>query len=319
VLAMLLITNNTLTDSIFIAFQEAKYIFVVDLFLGLIRVCLPIALVGLGAYGLFAAHASAVVIAAVLSLAIISRRYNYRFRPDIDRTILRQVAAYSTGTYLASLSEALPFMMLPIMVTNLLGARPAAYFYSAMTVANLLFIIPRATANSLLAESSKRGTIPRKRLFTTLRHTATILVPAILGIAVLGNVLLRVFGPDYALGGFTLLRLFGLSALILATNVITAVRYKIARNVRRLIIAQVTGTVTMFVLFTPLASRFGLTGVGLAWLAGQIAITIVLVSGLPSLGKGRPTEVLSGPCHHLKLPSAATSGILPLPTMCNYR
>jgi O-antigen/teichoic acid export membrane protein len=275
--AMVLLTNNTLTDSIFIAHQEAKYIFFIDIILGLTRVSLPLLLVGLGAYGLFAAHAGAVIVASIVSLAVIVRRYRYRFRPVIDGPTIKNLASYSTGSYVASLSEALPLMILPILVTNTLGAHPAAFFYAAMMVANLIFIIPRAMSNSLLADNSRTESASRGQYWSTLRRTAVILVPAVVFIVTFGHLLLLVFGPDYANGGQDLLRLFAISALVVAFNVITAVQFKIAKNVRRLVIAEVTGTATILALFYPLATQFGLTGVGYAWLAGQLAITTILV------------------------------------------
>jgi hypothetical protein len=48
----------------------------------------------------------------------------------------------------------LPAMVLPILITNLIGVKFSAYFYMAMMIANLLYIIPTATSQSLFAEGS---------------------------------------------------------------------------------------------------------------------------------------------------------------------
>ena len=45
-------------------------------------------------------------------------------------------------------------MVLPILITNIIGAKFSTYFYLDMMIANLLYIIPMATSQSLFAEGS---------------------------------------------------------------------------------------------------------------------------------------------------------------------
>lgn len=280
IFAMVLITNNTLTDSIFIAFQDAKFILWIDVVLGMIRIVLPFALVTYGAFGLFAAHAGAVSAAALLSMAIIVARYRYRFKPVLDRPLVKELVKYSTGTYLASLGSALPLMVLPILVTNQLGTEQAAYFYAAMTIANFLLIVPHASASSLLAHSAKADKLDVVQLKKTVRQGLALLAPGIVSFVIGGGLLLHIFGPSYTAGGFSLLRMLALSALLVFANALMTVYYKLHKKLGQVIAAQILNIVLILSLFPVMAHWRGLDGVGITWIIGQIAVALTLLAGL---------------------------------------
>jgi len=61
---------------------------------------------------------------------------------------------FSLGNYIAGLIGGLSTMVLPMLITNIIGAKFSAYFYMDMMIANLLYIIPMATSQSLFAEGS---------------------------------------------------------------------------------------------------------------------------------------------------------------------
>ncbi len=302
ILAMLLITNNTLTDSIFIAFQDAKFILWIDVVLGLARIVLPFALVTYGAFGLFAAHAGAVSIAAILSLIIIMIRYKYRFRPMLDKPLVKELVRYSTGTYLASLGGALPLMVLPILVTNQLGTESAAYFYAAMTIANFLLIIPHASASSLLAHSSKSEKLEAVQLRKTIRQGLALLTPGILVFALGGGLLLRIFGPNYTAGGFSLLRLLALSAILVFANALMTVYYKLHKKMGRVITAQIINITIILSLFPLLAHWHNLDGVGITWIIGQAVVAFTLLTGLPITSKITLKNVAYAISYNIQLP-----------------
>lgn len=302
ILAMLLITNNTLTDSIFIAYQDAKFILWIDVVLGLSRILLPFALVTYGAFGLFAAHAGAVSIAAILSMVVIVIRYKYRFRPILDQPLVKELVKYSTGTYLASLGGALPLMVLPILVTNQLGTEPAAFFYAAMTIANFLLIIPHASASSLLAHSAKSEKLDRIQLGKTIRQGLALLAPGIIVFVIGGDLLLSIFGPAYSAGGFSLLRLLALSGLLVFANSLMTVYYKLHKKLGRVIIAQILNFAVILLLFPLLAHWHNLDGVGITWITGQIVLGLTLLSGLPIKPKKLLKTVAYAIGYNIQLP-----------------
>ena len=61
---------------------------------------------------------------------------------------------FSLGNYTTELIGGLPNLVLPILITNLIGAKFSAYYYLDMMITGLLYIIPMAASQSLFAEGS---------------------------------------------------------------------------------------------------------------------------------------------------------------------
>ena len=74
----------------------------------------------------------------------------------------------------------LPAMALPIIITNSIGAKFSAYFYMDMMIANFLYIIPLATAQSLFAEASYSKLELDAHLKNAAKVILIFLVPAII-------------------------------------------------------------------------------------------------------------------------------------------
>ncbi|HXH27171.1 MAG TPA: oligosaccharide flippase family protein, partial [Candidatus Acidoferrum sp.] len=146
---------NLVTDSIFIAYRSAKYNFFIDgLTASSLQVVLPMALVGLGAYGVFAASGAAAFIAMLVSIVVLMRRFGYQPRLAINRTILREVARYSFINYIANLLNVVPTLVLPLIIINKLGTAAAGYYYLAFMMATLLYTIAHTLSQAMLAEGS---------------------------------------------------------------------------------------------------------------------------------------------------------------------
>ena len=118
------------------------------------KLILPIFLVALGVYGIVVSMGIAMVIAFLVTLVFLILRFNYSPKPIIDIFVVKRMTKFALGNYIAGFIVGLPAMVLPILITNSIGAKFSAYFYLDMMIANLLYIIPTATSQSLLAEGS---------------------------------------------------------------------------------------------------------------------------------------------------------------------
>ncbi len=134
----------------------------------------------LGAYGIFMSVGIAMAIAFLLSLVFLILRFNYLPKPIIDISIVKRMTIFSLGNYTAGLIAGLPATVLPIIITNLIGAEFSAYFYMDMMIANLLYIIPRATSQSLFAEGSYNETELKVHLKKAIKIISIIIIPAII-------------------------------------------------------------------------------------------------------------------------------------------
>lgn len=290
IVGMVLVSINTLTDSVFISFRSAKYILIADTGLSIGKILLPLMLIGNGAYGLFIAYAVSVTIATIISIICLGKKFNYRFKPIIDKATLREVMTFSAGTYTTNLVAAVPMMALPIIVTNALGGEQVAFFNLAMTIAAMLFIIPRATANSLFAEISKNSSSIRQQTNRTAKQTAYLLVPLSVGLYFGSSLLLSIFGVSYSAGATPALHIFAFSALGLGINAISQTLLKARHKLMPLFLIQFAGTVIMIALCWPLTRAYGVAGAAWAWLIGEYVMMLLHVIAIVPLLQNQPSE-----------------------------
>jgi hypothetical protein len=145
------------------------------------KLILPIFLLALGAYGIFISMGIAIVVAFLFSLVFHIFCFNYLFKPIIDKIVVKRMIKFSLGNYIAGFIGGLPVMVLPILIiTNSIGVKFSAYFYMDMMIANLLYIIPIATSQSLFAEGSYSERDLKIQLKKVIKIISLLLVPAIL-------------------------------------------------------------------------------------------------------------------------------------------
>jgi O-antigen/teichoic acid export membrane protein len=296
IVTMLLVTINTLTDSVFIGWQDAKYVLIADAGLSVVKVLLPIVLVALGAFGIFTGYAVSVALATIISLAVMAKRYHYVMKPRLHRATVHEVRSFSGATYLANLAGAVPMMVLPIITTNALGPEAAAYFNLAMTIATLLYVIPRSTANSLFAEGAKSEEAFGRQYMRTARQTALILLPATLALLAIGHELLEVFGSGYAAHSLLPLWILAVSAPALAFNAIATIALKIKDRLRPLVWVQMLATAAMVSAAQPMVKLWGVAGAAWSWTLGQLLLAGLLGALVwPMLRANRSQVPASGP------------------------
>ncbi|MGH9188360.1 MAG: phosphotransferase, partial [Acidimicrobiales bacterium] len=180
-----------------------------------------------------------------------------------------RVARFAAGDYTAALVSTGLISVLPILVLATAGAEAAAFFSLAWSIAYALFLVSRSMATSLLVESAFEPTRLGEYSFRVAKQTARLLVPTVLAVVVAAPLVLRLFGARYAAEGTTLLRLLALAAL---PSIITTV-YAAVERARGRMATLVWTTLVLNLgalsLSTLLLARYGITGIGMAWLATQ--------------------------------------------------
>jgi len=159
-----------------------------------------------------------------------------------------------------------PFFAMPILANVILGSEQAAYLYATWQLAGFLFYVPIALATALFASGSRdSGTFLMEFRFT-LRAALAICLASNLGVLLLGQWVLRIFGDAYADNGHTALILMSLGG------------FGLIIKDHHVALARVTGTVGREAMLIGVlgvgelvgaaigASRGGLTGTGAGWL-----------------------------------------------------
>jgi O-antigen/teichoic acid export membrane protein len=261
--------TNLLTDSVFIAYRASRFNLLIYTVQSLVKLGLPLALVGLGAYGIFAASGLAAVAALGLSLYFMIRVFGYRPRPRVSRAIIAQVWHFSSASYAANLFNIIPTMVLPIIIVDRLGAAAAGYYYLAFMLANLVYAVAYSVSQSLFAEGSYGEEKFRHLLLRAAGLLAVIMVPAALGLVLLGPWILNLVGHSYGSQALGLIVMLALSAPVVAASVLGGITLRIMHRQGALVVTNAVYAVVVCGLAFVWASK-GLAWVGAAWLAGNL-------------------------------------------------
>lgn len=260
-----------LQSSAFVGLRSAKFALFQGLIAKALRIPLPIIVASLGVLGIFFSWGIASCMALVAAFFLFFPRVvaGYYPVPTMKRKVINEMAHFSAGNYVAETLDSLPALLLPLIIVNVLGEEMGAYFYMAWAVAALLFAIPVATATSLLAEGSYDPSRFRKDVIRAIKFALTFLIPAILGVFVLGDKLLLLFGSEYSENALTLLRILSLSAIPLTITTVYVTIKRLQLRISPIIsIYAIAATGTLAASYI-LMVNLDLLGIGIAWLAVQ--------------------------------------------------
>lgn len=268
------ISLNTLTDAMFIANRRAEYHTIVYAVFGLVKLLLPISLVGLGWLGIYAAHALAAAVTLALSLYYMRRVTSYRMRASADWAFLPAVRRYAFHNYLGAQLAGIPAAIMPLLIIHRLGAAQAAFFSMAWTMANLLYIVPTSMAQSLMAESAHNPQERARHVRHASKLLAIILVPGVVLAIVIAPWLLHIFGAQYAAGSTTLFQILALATFFTAVSSVSNAILNLRHQTAGIVQARTATLVVTLVAVMPLM-QYGLAGVGWAMLLGFASSTVV--------------------------------------------
>ena len=201
----------------------------------------------------------------------------FRYRPALQRAAVNEMTHFASANYAATVLWSAPVFLLPLLVANLAGPEAAAYFYVATAVGGLVAMIPWAVSASLFADGS-HDEEQLVRYTLESGRAILLLVPAVAAVLLLGDRVLLLFGKTYSAEGARLLQVMALATLPLAVNFL----FFSVRRVQRRMAGVVASTAWILAatlgLSVVLLPRVGLVGVGVAWLAAQSSVAMVLVA-----------------------------------------
>src|SRR5438094_215085 len=156
---------------------------------------------------------------AVLGFVLLPRTLSgYRPKPDFQFRATRPILRFSLSNYVAiaigSAGALLPTPLIYGVLGPYDGPKNAAYFYVALIVASLLYIIPGAAFTSFYAEASQTNTDRRRGERQAILFSLLLLISAIAGMWLFSDWMLRLFGdPTYADEAVTPLRILTVASI----------------------------------------------------------------------------------------------------------
>ncbi len=263
----------TLQDSALTALRQALWIPLENALYAVAKLALLVGLASrLSADGIFVSWVlPAVLCVVVVNSALLARARAVPAAPPSAPLTLRPILNYIAGNYLGSWFFVASTTLLPVLVTNRLGAGANAYFFMPWLIASSLSLIGANMATSFVVEASLEPSALRQLSRRVLRNSLQLLVPAALVVGISAPYLLAAFGQSYSAEGTRLLQLLVAASL---PNLIYSVCIGLLRvrmRVAELVLVQGAVCVGVLGLSWLLLPPLGVTGVGVAWLMVQTA------------------------------------------------
>ena len=283
-------------DQAAIALRRADLFAIRVVLLSVIKVPLPILFVTAfatvlgGTLGVYMSWSlSFAVSVIVVGLVLLPRVIpGYRPRPRLSRRRLRPMFRFSVGNWLAGLIGSAGSLLLTLLIINTLPQATAstatAVYYAVTVMAGILLVIPQATMTSLYAEASQRNANRRRDERRAIALSIALLIPAIVGMWVFADVLLRLFEkPTLADLGAQPLRILSLSSIPVFLNSVFGTRVRVRKEIIPLIVSAAIGSAVTLGLGFVLLESSGLVGLAIAVVIGQAASTpyLLVVAGRP--------------------------------------
>lgn len=271
-----------LQDSTLIGLRQATWVPLENILFALAKIGL---LVGLATimprYGVFVSWTLAVLMTILptnfLIFGWLIPGKTHTFSEQTESITPTQVAKYLAGDYFGSLVSLAAISLLPIIIVIQVGASANAYFYLSWTIAYTLYLVSRNMGMSLITEAAGEQRKLNLYSYRTFIQTARLLVPLVSIIVITAPNILRLFGKNYSIEGATLLRLLCLSALPnMVTSIYTSV-VRVQRRMKPLVLVLTVPYILVIALSYLLMDTYGVVGVGIAWLASQSFVAVILL------------------------------------------
>src|SRR5216117_1854690 len=204
----------------------------------------------------------------------------YRPRTEFRIERIRPILRFSLGNYVAIVIGAAGSLLPTPLIYDVLGPFQgppnAAYFYIALIVASLLYIIPGSAFTSFYAEASQKNMDRRRGDRDAILLSVGLLIPAIAAMWFFSEPMLRLFGdPAYADQAVTPLRILSFASIPVFINGILGTRVRVRKRTLPLIVSATIATViTLGLGFVLLQNPdLGIDGLAYAYVLGQVAAT----------------------------------------------
>ena len=268
-------STNSIIESVFIAMRKAQFVLLKNTIFSVVKLGLPFLAVGLGAYGIFGSYAGALAIGLFAVILILMFKFEYKPRIVFYDLVIKRIGKFSFGNYVAGFIGGLPLLVLPLMITNKISPQTTAYYYMAMMIVSLLFVIPSATTNALFAEGSHENKKLEKKIKNAIKMIGVFLIPGILITIFFGKYILLAFGKEYSEAGMNLLRIMALSGIFVSINSMYGSLFKIKNRIKGILVASIISAVAILGGSYVLIERgWGLMGVAIAYVAGQAIVSV---------------------------------------------
>ncbi len=266
----------------FVALRKSEYYFIQSILTGS-RIIFLVPFITLRSLGILNSISFSSVVALLISL-IFLKKLDIKLNFAIDKQFLNNSLNFSAGNYISGLSMSVPSFILPIMVLNTLGSEQAAYYYIVYSINAFLYMIPNTISVSLFVEGSN-GENLKKTVQKSMITIFSLLTPAALILYFCGNWILVLLNKDYSSAGLELLRIMIFSSFFVVFNFVYFSIKRVQKDMYRLVLISGINVILIIVFGHLLMLRFGLIGIGYAWLMSYGISSLIIVGTILRSGR----------------------------------
>lgn len=199
-----------------------------------------------------------------------------------------RVLRYAAADYGGSLFALAVTALLPVLIVVMADARAGGTFYVVWLIATSLNLLSNNMCASMTVEAIHSGADLAQETRRVAIQMARLLLPLVIGVVLLADWIMRIFGPEYVTGGTTPLRIVAIAVLPAAVNTLYLATCRIRAHGGEIVRVQAAVTVLTLggaVVALPAA---GITGVAVAWLLGQLVVAVYAARRLRTLIGSEP-------------------------------
>lgn len=275
IIITIMTTISAIMSGAFTAGRRSSFHMFKENIFSIIKIFPLILFAGFGAMGIFLSWGVGATIAVIIGFILLYKLWGYSPSLKFD-PIIKDMAKFSIGNYIAGIFYSLPKLIFPIMIMNLISTESAGYFFIAMTVASLLYGIPQSMSNSLLAESSN-GENLWKCVNKAILFNLALIIPGILLFFIFGKYVLNLFNPIYAENATTTLIILAIASIPISINSI----FTTIRNAQNKVMStiKVNGLIAGITLISSiyLMRIYGIDGAALSYLIANTIVAIIVI------------------------------------------
>lgn len=223
--------------------------------------------ISLGAMGIFLSFNIGLIISTIIGFILLSRLWKYSPKFILD-PIIKDMARFSFGNYIADIFYNFPRLIFPIMILNLISEESAGYFYIAFMMAGSLYGIPQSISTSLLVESSDKDKL-LSNVYKAIKFNMILLTSGIILFVLFGKYILEIFNPSYAKNAVTTMIILTLSSIPLSLIIIFNTVMN-AQNRVYGIIKMNALVATITIILSILLIKMNIEGIALSYLIANI-------------------------------------------------
>jgi len=229
-----------------------------------------------GSWGLSAAASTLLVMTLYIRMNPSGRRLSRH----LDTRVIRQILPLSLTNHLLSVSDVVPGLLLPLIVSQFLSSDANAYFYMAWMTAVGLYTIPVSISKVLFARLATQTDLSSEIFTKVLGATLGVVVVLTSMVIIARNLILSLFGSAYVARSSSLLLVLACTAIPVTICSLYIGAARIRRTFGRGFAVTLSVVVVLLTIIGPLSSRYGLLGVGLAFCGSYATVGIACLVDL---------------------------------------